>query len=276
MTHTAISPLQQFHQNALEHKLSAGAILLWQHIYFIAQAQNKYTNLRLRTADLMAVLSLTRNGLQKIRHTLINAGLLSVRIDARQQMYYTLMIGGEIVKHNETTNWPNGQRAAEGGRPLQRHNGKSSPSKSSSNPYTPKHTANSGDILQNNAYRKLIDAFCTQHDAVGTTGLSIRLQQFLHHRKQQGKTLTRAGLDALLDKLKNLAASNVRTMVDIIQQSINRGWYGFYPYKPITVVVAHCRGGCPQPPANNNPWNSKPSRIPKYDTKKENLDFLEW
>ena len=126
------------------------------------------------------------------------------------------------------------------------------------------------DILQNNAYRKLVDAFCTQYDNGGATALSTRLQQFLHRRKQQGKTLTRAGLDALLDKLCTLSQENVQIMICIIEQSIQRGWYGFYPYHG-----AACNAAVGSGKVRGIP-HEKPSRIPKYDTKKEDLDFLEW
>ena len=78
--------LQQFHTTAIGHKLSATAILLWQYIYFIASAQGNYANLCLRTLDLTDTLHITRNGLQKVRRTLVNAGLLQVRIDHRQHV----------------------------------------------------------------------------------------------------------------------------------------------------------------------------------------------
>ena len=76
-SHTA---LQQFLQKAAAYKLSAGAILLWQSVYFAAQRKGKYSNVVLCTADLMAALGITRNGLQKIRRMLTEAGLLEVRV----------------------------------------------------------------------------------------------------------------------------------------------------------------------------------------------------
>ena len=93
-SHTA---LQQFLRKAAAYKLSAGAILLWQSVYFAAQRKGKYSNVVLCTADLTAALGITRNGLQKIRRMLTEAGLLEVRVDARKNVYYTLMIDGEVV-----------------------------------------------------------------------------------------------------------------------------------------------------------------------------------
>ena len=283
---TNTNPLQQFHSRALQCKLSAGAILFWQQIYFTAQTQGKYRNLHIRTTELMTTLSLSRTGLQKIRRMLTDAGLLAVRVDARQQMYYTLMIDGIAIAENggkshrtekaaksktKMTNLHGEEQTAGGvhtsgtGGTLGTFCGTGNP-RETGDPSPMAAT----DILQNNAYRKLVDAFCTQYDNGGATALSTRLQQFLYRRKQQGKTLTRAGLDALLGKLCALAQENVQTMIAIIEQSIHRGWYGFYPYRAAACNVSAGSGKA------GNRHLEKQFRIPKYDTKKENLDFLEW
>lgn len=279
-SHTA---LQQFLQKAAAYKLSAGAILLWQSVYFAAQRKGKYSNVVLCTADLMAALGITRNGLQKIRRMLTEAGLLEVRVDARKNVYYTLMIDGEVV--HETGGGSKTEKAAKSKTKVKNSHGEEQIADMRKNTIgTGKHISGTGnscgtgnpsptvttDILQNNAYRKLVDAFCTQYDNGGATALSTRLQQFLYRRKQQGKTLTRAGLDALLGKLCTLAQENVQTMIRIIEQSIQRGWYGFYPYHGEACNAAVGSGKVRGIP------HEKPSRIPKYDTKKEDLDFLEW
>jgi len=251
--------LQQFHTIAIAHKLSAAAILLWQQIYFTAQAQGKYRNLCLRTADLTEALDITRNGLQKVRHTLTNAGLLKVRIDNRQRVYYTLMLNGKNI--DEKSVGADLRVFCADARPQNHETQNHGTAK-------PSPTVNRGDIIHNNAYRKLVDAFCAQYDNQHRITLEIALQQFFHKRKQKGKTLTRAGLDALLHKLVALAENNIRTMIDIVNQSINRGWTGFYPYKPCMASAGKHGMG--------NYGTAKPSRMPKYDTKYEDLDFLEW
>lgn len=268
-SHTA---LQQFLQKAAAYKLSAGAILLWQSVYFAAQRKGKYSNVVLCTADLMAALGITRNGLQKIRRMLTEAGLLEVRVDARKNVYYTLMIDGEVVheaggdSESETVVKTKTKMTNSHGEEQTAGCGTGGGFCGMGNP-SPTVTT---DILQNNVYRKLVDAFCTQYDNGGATALSTRLQQFLYRRKQQGKTLTRAGLDALLDKLCTLSQENVQTMIRIIEQSMQRGWYGFYPYRALACNVSAGSGKVRGIP------HEKPSRIPKYDTKKEDLDFLEW
>ena len=99
-TTTTHAPLQQFHHRAIVHKLSASAILLWQHVYFIGQEKDQYHNLRLRTADLTNTVHITRNCLQKIRHALVNAGVLQVRIDQCQNVWYTLCIDNLQINEN--------------------------------------------------------------------------------------------------------------------------------------------------------------------------------
>ena len=285
-SHTA---LQLFLQKAAAYKLSAGAILLWQSVYFAAQRKGKYSNVVLCTADLTAALGITRNGLQKIRRMLTEAGLLEVQVDARKNVYYTLMIDGEVV--HEASGDSESETAVKTKTKMTNSHGEEQTADTRKNTIgTGKHisgtektcgTGNScgtgnpsptvtTDILQNNVYRKLVDAFCTQYDNGGATALSTRLQQFLYRRKQQGKTLTRAGLDALLGKLCALAQENVQTMIAIIEQSIQRGWYGFYPYRAAACNVSAGNGKA------GNRHLERQSRIPKYDTKKEDLDFLEW
>ena len=271
--------LQQFHTIAIAHKLSAAAILLWQQIYFIAEKQGTCTGLCLRTADLIEALDITRNGLQKVRHTLTNAGLLKVRIDNRQRVYYTLMLNGKMI--DEKNVGADLRVFCADARP---HDvlGESQNHGTASAPQSNKHHAaaippawktNADDIIHNNAYRKLVDAFCAQYDNQHRITLEIALQQFFYKRKQKGKTLTRAGLDALLHKLVTLAENNIRTMIDIVNQSINRGWTGFYP----CTSPVNGRAACPHAAAIcGYSYSAKPSRKPKYDTKYEDLDFLEW
>ena len=263
--------LQQFHTTAIRHKLSATAILLWQYIYFIANAQGKYANLCLRTLDLTDTLHITRNGLQKVRRTLVNAGLLQVRIDHRQHVYYTLMINGKIVGGNDNddnktpvrVDIPHDKPVRTDDKPVRvdDHIDPNTRADVIIRPYKINATTNT-DIIHNNAYCKLEDAFCAQYTGYDRNTLESALLQFLYRRKERGKTLTKAGLEALLDKLVTLAQNNIRIMIDIIYQSLNRGWMGFYPCKPCTAT-----GGYYKP---------KPARIPKYDTKYEDLDYLEW
>ena len=262
-TTTTHAPLQQFHHRAIEHKLSASAILLWQHLYFIGQEKGQYHNLCLRTADLTNTLHITRNCLQKIRHALVNAGVLQVRIDQRQNVWYTLCIDNITV-------------SVGAGDPDSPQLGDPAPHKNQPGAETPplqqqRHTVKqpSANILQDNTYRKQIHTFCTALNAPGSNTLDTLLLQFMHQRKTKGKTLTQIGLDVLLDKLITLSKGNIEQMINIVKQSMTKGWSGFYPCRQTNLATTGIYNATYTP-------NNKTSRISKYDTKYEDLDFLEW
>ena len=88
---------EHFHREAVKHNLSAGAILLWQQLYFTMERKNQFADLQQSTAVLTAQLQITRQGLAVMRQTLIDRGFLTVRVDEHQQTFYTLMIEGKIV-----------------------------------------------------------------------------------------------------------------------------------------------------------------------------------
>ena len=88
---------EHFHREAVKHNLSAGAILLWQQLYFTMERKNQFADLQQSTAVLTAQLQITRQGLAVMRQTLIDRGFLTVRVDEHQQTFYTLMIEGKTV-----------------------------------------------------------------------------------------------------------------------------------------------------------------------------------
>ena len=89
--------LDRFNQLAAKQYLSAGAILLWQRLYFTMQRKNQFADLQQNTAALIAQLNITRQGLQLMRQSLIEKGFLKVRVDEHQQTFYTLMLDGKVV-----------------------------------------------------------------------------------------------------------------------------------------------------------------------------------
>ena len=89
--------LEQFHREAVNKNLSAGAILLWQQLYFTMERKNQFADLALNTAVLTAQLKVSRQGLALMRQALADNGLLAVRVDEHQQTFYTLMIEGKTV-----------------------------------------------------------------------------------------------------------------------------------------------------------------------------------
>ena len=92
--------IERFNRIAVERELSAGAILLWQQLYCMMQRKNNFSDVKICTAVLLGFLDLTRNGFQKARKALVEAGVLGIRYEG-EDIYYTL----ELVNfaHDEKT-----------------------------------------------------------------------------------------------------------------------------------------------------------------------------
>ena len=258
------NPLYQFQQFAVAEKLSANAILLWQQLYFMTARDGvlQRKSMVISTSTLMEALQITRSGLQKVRRALVEAGLLRVRIDQKQHVWYTLVLptqaeSNELQTVQESSNekaTPQANKAVQ--------NAKSKPS----NPARA-YVANAqypGDILHNDVYRKLVNEFCGNLDEQPANDLNIALQQFFYKRKETGKTLTKGGLDAMLNKLLHLAKENITTMIAVVEQSMQRGWSGFYPYRNQTQKQTQ----------RQSVQTRKNSKIAYYDTQIVDLDFL--
>ena len=81
--------IERFNRIAVERELSAGAILLWQQLYCMMQRKNNFSDVKICTAVLLGFLDLTRNGFQKARKALVEAGVLGIRYEG-EEIYYTL------------------------------------------------------------------------------------------------------------------------------------------------------------------------------------------
>ena len=81
--------IERFNRIAVERELSAGAILLWQQLYCMMQRKNNFSDVKICTAVLLGFLDLTRNGFQKARKALVEAGVLGIRYEGGD-IYYTL------------------------------------------------------------------------------------------------------------------------------------------------------------------------------------------
>ena len=250
------NPLYQFQQFAVAEKLSANAILLWQQLYFMTARDGmlQRKSMVISTSTLMEALQITRSGLQKVRRALVEAGLLRVSIDFKQQVWYTLQLPGT----NEHDATPENNEKCEHKETRQVR----MPSKKA-NAYV-SDAQYPGDILHNDVYRKLVNDFCGKLDEQPANDLNIALQQFFYKRKETGKTLTKGGLDAMLNKLLHLAKENITTMIAVVEQSMQRGWSGFYPYRNQTQKQTK----------RQSVQTRKNSKIAYYDTQIVDLDFL--
>ena len=84
-----MNTIERFNQFAIKYNLSAGAILLWQYLFFTMQRKNQFADVQQHTAVLLAVLNVSRQGLQNMRQMLIDNGFLTIRQDEHQQILIT-------------------------------------------------------------------------------------------------------------------------------------------------------------------------------------------
>ncbi len=269
-----LNQFNQFHQKAVQYKLSSSAILLWQYLYLAMARRNQFVRFHQDTAVLMAMLKLSRQGLFQARKSLEKAGLLTVEQDDRQKLWYSLQLGGKSVQPEAVE--AVAKEAAKAAAPLseaavqalqeplaQQPKPEASPLSyaeqdkagyslaldseqlgncidhsvaslhkaqdiSSGNTLISDAANHQGDIVMNGDYRAYLQAFCRRYEDIS---LSIELTQWMEQREKNGWTLTVWGLEALLQKLVQLAAGQISAMVDIIRQSVKRRWKGFHPLK---------------------------------------------
>ncbi len=215
---TSMNTIEQFNQFAVKENLSAGAILLWQRLFFTMQRNGQYADVQQHTAALMAMLDVTRQGLQQMRQILIDKGFLAIRQDEHQQLFYTLMLNGNVV--GETVNRESYYVGAVA------HNRPCHPSMIPETVDEPPHFL-SGDIILTNRYGQYIDAFCNKFGPAAKGDLL----QWVDMRVKNGWTLTLMGLEAVLRNLIELSAGDVMQMGKIVAQSVKRRWKGFFPLK---------------------------------------------
>ena len=302
---------EHFHREAVKHNLSAGAILLWQQLYFTMERKNQFADLQQSTAVLTAQLQITRQGLAVMRQTLIDRGFLTVRVDEHQQTFYTLMIEGKIVgagfprpQSATGTNDSCAMPVGEGSPFPPNPNGNAAvtidtvgagalDSPSGDAPFVshsfmamqrdvqwPSPTtapANNiaarspGDLILTNRIRPYIDTFCEQFGPA----MKGDLLQWAEMRRKNGWTLTLWGLEELFKKLIALSGGIGANMAQIVAQSVKRRWKGFFALK----VKAKPSGEAlrKQEEAHQprpKPWD-KPATWQKCRPEGRDLSFLE-
>ena len=233
-----MNTIERFNQFAIKYNLSAGAILLWQYLFFTMQRKNQFADVQQHTAVLLAVLNVSRQGLQNMRQMLIDNGFLAIRQDEHQQIFYTLMIDGKAVEEKEKTVELTTEHLGDtvGAGALD------SPFVSHSfmdiqrdvqwpfptSAFLENNTARpSGDIILTNQYRPYIRQFCEVY------GLEVKndLMQWAEMRRQNGWTLTLWGLETMMKNLIELSGGDAVQMRSIVAQSVTNRWKGFFSLK---------------------------------------------
>lgn len=224
--------MERFNKIAVERELSAGAILLWQQLYCMMERKNSFADVKICTAVLLGLLNLTRNGFQKARKALIDAGVLEIRQEG-SETFYTL----ELVKFpsdcivaksscSRTDNFDIAGQVAthaflcENNPPL----AQSANMESVSAPHYP-----SGDIIHNSRFEQPMQEFTDVYH--NNPELDYVLRQWVQMRKDNGWELSLWGLQELLKKLAILAAGDIKAMIATVRQSIARRWKGFHPLR---------------------------------------------
>ena len=303
--------LEQFHREAVNKNLSAGAILLWQQLYFTMERKNQFADLALNTAVLTAQLKVSRQGLALMRQALADNGLLAVHVDEHQQTIYTLMLNRKVVGDGTTVNGTNdfcAMPVGEGSPFPQMINVTAAKNVDTDNtvgagaldspsgdvpfvshsfmamqrdvqwPSPTTAPANnttahpSGDIILTNRIRPYIDQFC---DRFGPA-MKGDLIQWAEMRRKNGWTLTLWGLEALFKKLIDLSGGIGAQMAQIVAQSVTRRWKGFFALK----VKAKPGGEAlrkqeQEPEPRPKPWE-KANPLQKFKPEGRDLSFLEF
>ncbi len=242
--------IERFNRIAVERELSAGAILLWQQLYCMMQRKNNFSDVKICTAVLLGFLDLTRNGFQKARKALVEAGVLGIRYEG-EEIYYTLELvhfsrdekaavdiavnsANTVGRHDHMP--PLAQRANmeytgdNAFSVLQSGTNSSGCASSLARFFAPisAKSTPSGDVISNNGYEETMKEFTAVHKDGELYGV---LRQWAEMRRENGWTLSLWGLQELLRKLAALAAGDIKTMIATVRQSLARRWKGFHPLR---------------------------------------------
>ena len=90
-----ITIIGQFNQIAIAHKLTGLQMQLWYEIFARVNAFTQ--DLCISTAELLELLQVSRCQFQRARSGLVQAGLLAMRKESNQKVYYTVQIGNKAV-----------------------------------------------------------------------------------------------------------------------------------------------------------------------------------
>ena len=289
MEHIAV--ITKFNQIAIASKLTGLQMQLWYEIFLKVQASTQ--NLCISTAELLELLQVSRCQFQRARSGLVEAGLLSMRKVSNQKMFYTVQLNHEPVAVHQSIETAGTKEVPE-----------MSMQKAADITPIPKFTSKkvsvstnhpkSINIFSDDSYRAGIIKFCgnlySGNTAADVQTLETELMNWCMMRKENGWNLTMQGLQVLLKKLTELSSQNVCTMLKIVRTSIHRRWKGFYELRPeskpsgkqlLALEQKEQKSSSPSYHEYYRNYSNKRNykstgRIPKYDTKKEDLDFLEW
>ena len=271
-----IAAIKQFNKIAITNKLTGLQMQLWHEIF--TRVCESSQDLCISTAELLELLQVSRCQFQRARSGLVQAGLLAMRKVSNQTVFYTVLLNNEVIAINFSDK-ASSQKETE-----QQKNEISHAKQCQKATLYPK----SVDVIGTGSYHGEIIKFCSSLRAEGKLELETELMNWCAMRKEHGWRLTLQGLQGLLQKLKDLGAENIATMLEIVRTSIRRKWKGFYEFRVESKPNGQKLLEREQKERNynflpsyyngyqNRRNNKTVGRLPKYDTKIEDLDFLEW
>ena len=286
---TTAATLQTFNQCAIAHRFTGVQTQLWQCLYWLVHTYGQ--GVCIPTYHLLDTMGISRSQLTRARNALVAAGCLQMHKTNAQRTHYTLMIDGKPI-HTDITVGEGAHVSPVGddkvncacaredalGHDLgvpqknkpkqnktQKHKNNAKPKTNPSHKSVPTGVAPQPDIVMNGEIEKQVDAFVAQHGHSRT--VRNKLLEWCRMRRQHRWTLTLTGFTGTMNTLLQHSGGEESLMIKIIDRTLAHQWKGFFPYKMD-----------PIPREKNAPGIYKKSmgKIPKYDTKKEDLDFLEW
>ena len=233
-------------------------------------------------------MGISRSQLLRARKALEDAGCLRTHKTGAQRTHYTVMVDGMIVgegsalptnngcaKHGTSGNNNHGTgkhgtlgTASPTNKPMENGRGccpqRPATTDKNRNHVKPKNqsqptgVAPQADIVMNGDMEHHIEAFVAQH---GYSRIAQRkLLAWYRMRRQHGWTMTIPGFAGTMEALQTYCSGDEDMLIKIVDRTLHHRWKGFHPYV----------GDGP------NKQNKSSGRLPKYETKYEDLDFLEW
>ena len=283
-----ITTLQQFNQCAISHRFTGVQTQLWQCLYWLTHTYGQ--GVCIPTYHLLDTMGISRSQLLRARKALEDAGCLRTHKTGAQRTHYTVMVDGMIVGEGSALPTNNG-RAKQGtsgnnnhgtmgdnnhGTASAQRTRKSAPTGQKLNDAkksVPTGVAPQADIVMNGDMEHHIEAFAAQH---GYSRIAQRkLLAWYRMRRQHGWTMTISGFAGTMDALQTYCNGDEDMLIKIVDRTLHHRWKGFHPYRVDPVVGAGSAGPNKTNTASNK-HNKSSGRLPKYETKYEDLDYLEW
>ena len=289
---TTAATLQTFNQCAIAHRFTGIQTQLWQCLYWLVHTYGQ--GVCIPTYHLLDTMGISRSQLTRARNALVAAGCLQMHKTNAQRTHYTLMIDGKPI-HTDITVGEGPARPIDGSHTPKNHGKTNEKNRGTANDKkqgtgndkkhgtaNPSPTAPTGkdkkicqsvptgvapqpDIVMNGEIEKQVDTFVAQHGY--SRAVRNKLLQWCRMRRQHCWTLTLTGFAGTMNTLLQHSGGEESLMIKIIDRTLAHQWKGFFAYKMD-----------PIPREKNAPgiYQKSMGKIPKYDTKKEDLDFLEW